>query len=388
MYFLVFAILLISLYSVWLAGKNRTQLDALENWLRERRQDNGRHVKTRDTLGYEWDEDGWPYDTANDDERERPFENPTPFYLSDAYGQGLLTAEYRGAVGAFEKKALLKRMLRTGASVPLAAAEEAFNDKDVSVRIYAASHMNLVYEDYAGDWENPRLLRDFGEVASQDPDPFVRAALLSNPHVQHVWNFWNPGAGCGKALSSLTQLERLAAMRNPKLNPQFIVGLMEEEPESLNTTVQEHIDVISVAVTNPRTVEESRKTGRDYWKGLSGDCYPPCDEYRRMWLLAVSHWLKESGWGSQAVPNLVFQYVQTTPETKLEIYKRLSEKNHSDLRRTILQSCNRPMDEKEVLKLGWSDSDEECRNLARERIGPHAKWVGVKPSTFAASASR
>jgi hypothetical protein len=47
------------------------------------------------------------------------------------------------------------------------------------------------------------------------------------------------------------------------------------------------------------------------------------------------------------------------------------------LRRRVLESCE-PIKDKEVLRLGWQDPDEECREIAEKRTGALRSWVRVK----------
>jgi hypothetical protein len=379
-YIFVGVIVLLLLYTARLAERNGARINVLAKSLDERFQTNSKVLGQDGVLGYEWHEDGWPQVYSDDllPQRDSDFENPAPYYFQDAYSEGLLSAEYKGAVTALEKKNFLKRILRTGVSVPLAIADEAFNDKDAAVRIYAASHLELVYKDYTGsNWENPPILRDFVPVIANDPDPVVRAARFTNP--SHVWWPWThvgswilgPHDFWQKTIAEMSQVERLAAMRNPQLTHHFLVALMEEKSDTLNMSTQEHVALICAAAMNPRIVDGSRRTGRDSWRAFD-DYNPPFKEYGKMWRLAVDRWLET------AVPYRVLKYVQTTPEVKLEVFRRLSEQKHAHLRQEILKSCE-PMKDKEILKLGWSDPDEECRGIARKRTGPYVKWLEVKP---------
>jgi hypothetical protein len=380
MYILLGVMLLLLFYAARLAEKNGSRIDVLVTSLAEHLRADNKIATQKDTLGYEWHEDGWPQVYSDDllPGRMSDFENPAPYYYSDVYSESLLAAEYHGAVTAFEKKAFLKRIQRTGISVPLAIADEAFSDADPAVRIYAASHLDLVYKDYTGgDWKNPPTLREFETTLLNDPDPVVQAARFSNPsNVGWPWthdgswkcsgphDFWQ------KTFAKMSQLERLAAVRNPQLKDKFLIALMEAEPATLNMNRQEHVELICAAAVNPRIVEGSRRTGRDAW-GTWGDWNTPFKEYGQMWRIAVDRWLKT------AVPYRVLQFIQTTPDVKLEVYNRLPEEKFASLRQRILKGCDRK--DAEVLKLGWGDPDEECRRIARTRTGPYLKWLGVNP---------
>ncbi len=384
MYVLLGVIIVLLFYIARIVEKNGSRIDAVAKSVEKDLQSEKRVSTHNAVLGYEWHEDGWP-SVREEEDSEFSFENPSPYALEDEYCGSLLIAEYKAALTAAEKKAFLKRMLKTGVSVPLAIAEEAFADRDPAVRIYAASHLDTVYKEY--DWtseepfwdKTPKILKDFEAELASDPDPVVRAALFSNPNYPGQWAqlVWPIDEGWQEGFSKMSQLERLAAMRNPRLYRCFVVALMREKPENLRMNFQEHVALIWAAAANPHIVEGSRRTGRDHWK-VYGGYNPPFEEYEQMWRLAVDRWLMDSGVDSQAVPAQVFRYVQTTPNVKLEMYRRLPEEKYSRLRRNVLESCE-PMKDREILKLGWSDPDEECREIACKRTGPYVKWIGVKP---------
>ena len=66
------------------------------------------------------------------------------------------------------------------------------------------------------------------------------------------------------------------------------------------------------------------------------------------------------------------------PEVKLAAYTRLLENSNLKwLRQEVIRSCD-PFIDKAVLKLAYDDPDEECRKIAKERIGHLAEYVGVK----------
>ncbi len=323
-----------SSYLLYIAGtaeKNGSRINefakSLDGHFRKKTEDTGQ------TLGYEWYEEGWPQVYSEDLLPQPPdFENPTPYYFQDEYSENLLTAEYKSTVTASEKKNFLKRILKTGISVPLAIADEAFNDKDSAVRIYAASHLKFY----------PYSIKDFATALLDDADPVVRAALFSNPEYERIWQHWGPNDGWQEQIAGMSQLERLGAMRNPRLNAKFVVALMNEQPEKLNMSNQEHVALICAAAINPRLIEGSRRTGRWFW-GSRGDWNPPFEDYGQMWRAAIEHWL------DTAVPYRILKYVQTTREVKLETYKRLLKQEYSDLRCAVLESCE-PREDGPILK--------------------------------------
>jgi hypothetical protein len=106
------------------------------------------------------------------------------------------------------------------------------------------------------------------------------------------------------------------------------------------------------------------------------DWNPLLEYFGTMWDLCVDKWLDNPG-----VAYTFFKYVQTTPEKKLRAYQALldkdDDKTFSWLREEVVRSCD-PSDDRKVLKLAWSDRNEKCREIAKERVGVYTKVVGVE----------
>jgi hypothetical protein len=165
----------------------------------------------------------------------------------------------------------------------------------------------------------------------------------------------------------MPKLDRLALMRNADLSSDFIVVMMKADTGALGMSLTEHAELLRAALQNPRPIQLSRRFGRDYYLTF-GDGNPPAEEYAEMWNLAVDRWL-ETG-----IPYWVFKYIQTTPKTKLAIYQRLAQKEHSELRKAILKGCE-PSKDGAILKLGLSDPEESCKWVAEERCGEYRAMV-------------
>ena len=96
-----------------------------------------------------------------------------------------------------------------------------------------------------------------------------------------------------------------------------------------------------------------------------------------MWTLCLDKWRDVI-----LVPYAFFRFIQTTQEIKLAAYTRLLEGKETEernklLRAEVIRSCF-PLDDTTVLKMAWEDPDEECKKIARERIGRHAESIGVQ----------
>lgn len=173
----------------------------------------------------------------------------------------------------------------------------------------------------------------------------------------------------------MTQIERLGLMRNPKLSSRFVVALLNTPSSELDVSRKEHVEILSAAAVNPDLVWSSRTTGRKWWSG-GGEGNPPFEEYGEMWRLCLEKWINDS-----PVPYLFIKYIQTTPKVKLIAYKDLLEKRGDLdckwLRKEVIRSCD-PFEDKPVLKVAWDDPDDECRIIARERVGVFTDYVDVQ----------
>jgi hypothetical protein len=313
-------------------------------------------------IGFEWYEDGWPDWIVESADWYRspllPFSNPQPFEFVDEYSSSLLLAEFNATPAGLGRKSLLKSFYRTrGDYFPIALADAAASDADVVVRIWSASHMNLVYKDW--NWESKEdinsrsTLRDYGKLFCSDPSPIVRAALCSNPKYDGTYS------------ADMSQLERLALMRAPNTGGALLASLMESESDGIGMTRYEHVEVLCAAVLNPALIQNSRIYGRHYFVRF-GDPNKPREEYAKLWNLTADHWL------NTPVSYLVFKFIQTTPEVKLAMYQRLSE--HCGHREAILRGCDPALDQA-ILKLGLTDSDAGCRITATAQCGEYRAFI-------------
>jgi hypothetical protein len=319
-------------------------------------------------LAYGWFDDGWPIVT--DDEEDRaPLENPTPHCNPDDYATQMYISEYKAIPSAHHRKEFLQQLFKQGLWMKPELLDVIYNDEDSYVRAWAAGHLNTDFKDYT-DFRNPIEIRNYEPGLLHDPEPLVRAALWSNPTCNGLpWSMTQISERWKEQLQRMSQLERLGLMRNPELSKYYLVALLETPTEELDMSRKEHVKILCAAAVNPRLIESSRSTGRKAWKGMD-DWFPPFEEYGKMWDLCLDKWIDDF-----PVPYLFIKYIQTTPEVKLAAYTSLLNDEH--LRKEVVRTCD-PFIDTPVLKVAWDDPDEECRKIARERVGRFTNYVGVQ----------
>ena len=322
-------------------------------------------------VAYGWFDDGWPV-AKEDRESRAPLENPTPYSRPDDYDTQMLVAEFRSMPNHHERKEFLRRLFKQGVWMEPGLLDIIYADENACVRAWAAGHLETDFKDYT-DYENPREIRNYEPALLQDPEPIVRAALWSNPACNRLpWSLIWISEGWKDQMGNMSHIERLGLMRNPKLSMRYVVALLETPSEELNMTRKEHGEVLSAAAVNPDLVEGSRRTGRQAWLA-EGEGNSPFEEYGKMWEHCLEKWIDQP-----PVPYLFVKYIQTTSEVKLAAYNRLVGKaDYKWLREEVIRSCDPLIDDK-VLKAAWNDADEDCRKIAKDRVGKFTSYVGVK----------
>jgi hypothetical protein len=375
MYWLIVLILVVVGYTALkVFGLSKGQL-ILPTFLEEQFKKIGEPPKpVEPRLAYGWFDDGWP--VAKSDEEERgALENPELRAMADEYGIAVWTAEYRSLTTAGERKRLLRQLQTAGVYLSADLLDTVYADESVSVRAWAAAHLPTEHTDYT-DLDHPVKTRDYEPAILADPEPVVRAALWSNPKCQRLpFSSFDIAApkNWEDPFRQMSRMERLALMRNPHLSKHYVLALLDTSTERLGISRQEHAAIVCAGALNPDIIGESRFHGRDFWV-VEGDPNPPFKEYGMMWDLCVDKWMQD-----RAVAYTFLTYIQTTPQKKLEVYKRLQGEGDTRkklLREAIIHSCD-PIKDRDVLKTGWEDSDEECRKAAKERVGPYTKFVAV-----------
>jgi len=323
-----------------------------------------------------WYDDGWPNARpstiameawSREFHRGQGVRDPKPWKHPDDYATQMYIAEYKSITSPHERREFLRHLHKAEVWMAPEFLDLIYADESMYVRAWAAGHLNTQFVD--GRNYEPDLL--------QDPEPVVRAALWSNPQCQNLpWKDRRSGLSEGwkEQLGTMSQIERLGLMRNPKLEMRFVVALLETSSEHLEMNEYEHEKVLCAAAVNPDLIWGSRSAGRQGWVAF-GEGNPPFEEYGTMWTLCLDKWIDTT------VPEHFFKHIQTTPEIKKAIYQRLLEKeddrHFKKLRMDVILSCD-PLIDGPVLKMAWNDPDQECREIAKEQIGVFGDFVGVE----------
>jgi hypothetical protein len=255
---------------------------------------------------------------------------------------------------------LLRRVYAQGVHLPYELALKAITDSDSAVREWMAKESP--YLDYrearyegAGEQFTTTYVhpeRDLSERLRQDPDPFIRAALRENPKVSD-WGFW--GDRWLEEFRNCAPLERLAMMRNKKLDLELVNRILDVDDSELNLEKEERFQLARACLVNEHVVQNSRRSRtRDFVDGWAA--YQARKNAMTVWELAAK-WPDDSG-----IQLFAFKNVQTDDETKAGIY---SQCQSTLIRRTILDSCF--PEDKETLTLGRADADPTARYIAYGR---------------------
>jgi hypothetical protein len=323
-----------------------------------------------------WYDDGWPSAKPSviameawkrEFHRGHGGRDPKPWKNPDEYATQMFIAEYKAISSPHQRKDFLRDLHKAEVWMAPEFLELIYADENTYVRAWAAGHLNTEVFD----------VRNYEPDLLQDPEPIVRAALWSNPECQNLpWKDRRTGLSEAwkEQLRTMSQIERLGLMRNPKLEMRFVVALMEASSDQLEMSEYEHEMVLCAAAVNPDLIWGSRSTGRD-GSVACGEGYPPPEEYGLMWTLSLDKWI------DTPVPEHFFKHIQTTPEIKKAIYQRLLEKEEDryfkNLRVVVILSCD-PLIDGPVLKMAWNDPDQECREIAKQQIGVFGDFVGVQ----------
>lgn len=374
---LLIIILLLVLYVAYIVEQVRAQ----NNSVITLHTDNPKQVSAvKDGLNYEWDEE-WPK-WSEDAPRNNawvPYENPKPYLSEDAFTIALLKAEIAATADAREIRRFLKRLYQIkGSYLPIEVCDLILGHPDVLVRAWAASHISLIHKDYAAlnkktketlsdALKEAAIVRDYRTILQNDSEAVVRAAIFCNPNDNEFIGWLGVASGWQEKLSRLSQLERLALMRNPDLGASFVVAMMKTSPAELNIAEDDYTKMIAAAVLNSNVIERSRRQGRG-WHLVFDDGNPPMEEFAEMWELAATTWLEKN-----PVPYTIFSFIQTKASVKLDIYRRLGDENKW-LRDAILKGCE-PREDAELLQLGLNDADTTISMTAAERCGDHLERI-------------
>ena len=322
----------------------------------------------------DWSNDRWGVELSKQEER-RPLENPNPLSNPDEYTLARIFSELEAHRDPLDRLAFLKAIRRAGLWFSSDIVARLLQDESSNVRAWVAANLDTRFQDYK-DFKTPVELATYEPQIQADPDRLVRASLWQNANCQQLpWSMMMAvSEGWGEQLRGMTQIERLALMRNPKLAYRYVIALLRADSGELGMSRREQAAMILAAAMSERVVWTSRHHGRDYWM-VYGDVNPPFEEFGEMWEISLENWMD-----LPYVPYTILRFVQTTQRVKLATYQRLlklpEEARPQDFRKVLIAGCD-PFTDKDVLKLAWDDPDKNCREVATERVGNLTEWVGV-----------
>ena len=313
-------------------------------------------------VAHGWFDEGWTV-RKTEWEDNAPLDNPPPGRGGmDVLAYQMWIAEFKEIGDPLARVKFLRSLKRTGVWITKEFRDVIYADRSVYVRAWAAGHLRS---------------DDHEEVLISDSEPNVRAALWSNPDCRRLpWNSIWVNENWKVEFQKMSSLDRLGLMRNPDLSKYYVLALLQTPTQELQITREEHASVAIAAAVNQDLIGSSRWHGRRNFKGF--DWSPPFEEFGQMWETCLTHWMDQP-----SVPFFFFRYIQTVPEKKLAVYRALLERTEDDVlacREAIVKSCDRILD-RELLKAAWDDPHRHCRRFAKERIGEHAEFVGVKCRT-------
>ncbi len=304
-------------------------------------------------------ENAQPKDDLDVRMRKQVYKDCPRYGIHDAYTVSELLRSYeredsRGRIR------LLRRVYAQGVSLPYELALKAVVDNDPSVREWMARESP--YLDYRGaqykSGDNQFTTtylhpdRNLIERLKQDSEPFIRAALRENPVIS---DFGFLSERWLQEFKSCVPLERLAMMRNKKLDLGLVNHVLDLDDTALNLEKEERFELARACLVNANVVQNGRRSKTmDFADGWGW--YRSGKNAKTVWELAAK-WPEDSG-----IQVFAFEYVQTEDKVKAEIYPKCKA---AHLRVTILESCL--PEDKETLRLGRGDTDSTARYVAYGR---------------------
>ena len=184
------------------------------------------------------------------------------YQLIDAYTLEELRREYQNA-GAKGRIRLLQKFHKNNQVLPSEIVRLAVEDPHVEVRQWLARHgkaLNLMLA--LTDDSDDLKVESFGNRLRNDPDPFVHACLRENPNVfgSIFFKDWK------EYFHDATPFERLALVRNPKVNEELIEKIFDPDDKELDIDLVARRGLNFAFLTNTEYLAK-----RVTEAGLSGD---------------------------------------------------------------------------------------------------------------------
>jgi hypothetical protein len=272
------------------------------------------------------------------------------YQLPDEYVIEELRREYNSA-DLNGRLRLLRRLKRNG-ELSTEIGLLGLHDSAPQIRQWFAKNTS-----YGGYFETQR-----GNAGlAVDPDKYVRAAVFENPEFL-FFRFTEDEQV--ETFHRASRLERLAMFRNPSVSRPLVERVFDPAETSLGIDMEERKDLALAYLSNATII------GGDHSLRDELNIILQKDEkhFAALWRLA-GKWADLKDF---LIPALVYRHVMATGKVKAKAYVQCG---MAVARRSILENCAEF--DKLTLDLGLSDSDEECREIAKRMA--EAKLSREKP---------
>jgi hypothetical protein len=284
------------------------------------------------------------------------------YTFTDAY----ILAELKGRYDAADPEARIRLLADLykdeNYQPPHEIAELAVQDPHVEVRRWIARNGRyLGYKDNNPTESTTKSdARDLRARLKIDSDPLVRAHLRENPDIMPLL----VRAGYSKQwFLESSHLERLALVRNERIEEEFVEQLFNPEDTDLAITLSERFELCCAFLTNHVVIGKNAKDA-----GLIGDSLGSWDgsiHYSARKFLR-SLWLNAGKWpsGTGNLQYAVYSHVPADDETKAEVYGSCDE---PVWRKAILYASDSKRDRK-TFAVAIADREDDCRELAYQHL--------------------
>jgi hypothetical protein len=249
--------------------------------------------------------------------------------------------------------AILRMLYRDHTRPPYEIVRLAIEESDVEVRHWLAKHgRNLDYREI--DWEkyeaqskNEEQLRkdsfeeyrnyintredtyhlfperDFTSRIENDIDPFVRAARKENPEYWDAIHWAMMEERAVETFNAASSLERLALVRNPSFDGNWILKLFDPTDRALSIDLEERQKLIIALLSNSDFVKRSRQLDMEGFSEFRSGYYDWADSadiygnwkdlqafFSKIWELSATWPLKSE------IPGLVYSNIGALDEAK------------------------------------------------------------------------
>jgi hypothetical protein len=265
------------------------------------------------------------------------------FAVEDEYVVSEMILLYKAA-NALKRIELLAEWHQSPIRLPFEVAKLAVEDQDESVRYWMARHArDLDYREgpRSDEPDDKHTELNLEARLRADPVPIIRAAVLENPRLVHPHDHFHDRAA---HLAAMSQLERLAYMRNPALSWVGHAQIIADMPIPMHERQQ----LILVLLTNRAFVDGSH---RWTWE----------DDFAKLWDTL-------SRWPPSHAQSEFFRRIYAPDSTKEDVYKACQK---SYVRIAILEGCDASGRDEEVLKLETNDADLDVGNLRTRSFRLH-----------------